>query len=139
MTAKDFLRQAREVDRRIDRATERVERLRAQVEAGRLSRLTGMPRGGTADWTDTADKLIELERAVNARVREMCKIKRLAMEAIDAITEMRYREVLELYYLDGYTWDKVAELMELDRRWVTRLHGKALLKVKVPKELEIDP
>lgn len=138
MTAKEFLRMARDADRRIDRATERAERLRARLEAGRLSKVTGMPRGGGSDWTETADKLIELERAVNARIREMCRIKRLAMEAIEAVEKMRYREVLELYYIDGYTWDKVAEIMELDRRWVTRLHGKALLHIKVPKEL-IDP
>lgn len=134
MTAKEFLRMARGMDRRIDRATERVERLRARLEAGRMSRITGMPRGGGEDWTETADRLIELEQIVNARVREMCKIKRLAMEAIEAVEEMRYREVLELYYLDGFTWEKVAEQMQMSDRHVKRLHGKALLKVKVPEE-----
>ena len=134
MTAKEFLRLARGADRRIDRATERVERLRARLEAGRLSQLTGMPRGGSSDWTETADKLIELEQIVNARVREMCKVKRLAMEAIEAVEEMRYREVLELYYLDGYTWEQVAEQMEMSDRHVKRLHGKALLRIKVPEE-----
>lgn len=138
MTAKEFLRMARGVDRRIDRATERVERLRARLEAGRLNQITGMPRGGNSDWTETADKLIELEKIVNARVREMCKIKRLAMEAIEAVEEMRYREVLELYYLDGFTWEKVAEQMEMSDRHVKRLHGLALLKVKVPQEVEYE-
>lgn len=135
MTAKEFLRMARGVDRRIDRATERVERLRARLEAGRLNQITGMPRGGNSDWTETADKLIELEQIVNARVREMCKVKRLAMEAIEAVEEMRYREVLELYYLDGFTWEQVAEQMHYTVRNVTNLHGKALLKIKVPMEI----
>lgn len=135
MTAKEFLRLARGADRRIDKAQERVDRLRARLEAGRMSRITGMPRGGGEDWTETADTLIELERVVNARIREMCKVKRLAMEAIEAVEEMRYREVLELYYLDGYTWEKVAETMHYTVRNVTNLHGKALLKVKVPKEI----
>ena len=138
MTAKEFLRMARGVDRRIDRATERVERLRARLEAGRLNQITGMPRGGNSDWTETADKLIELEQIVNARVREMCTVKRLAMEAIEAVEEMRYREVLELYYLDGFTWEKVAETMGYDVRHATRLHGKALQKVKVPQEIQQD-
>ena len=138
MTAKEFLRMARGVDRRIDRATERVERLRARLEAGRLNQITGMPRGGNSDWTETADKLIELEKIVNARVREMCKVKRLAMEAIEAVDEMRYREVLELYYLDGFTWEQVAKQMAYDVRHVTRLHGKALQKVKVPQEMQQD-
>ena len=135
MTAKEFLRQARGMDRRIDKATERVERLRARLEAGRLNQLTGMPRGGNADWTETADALIELEKDVNARVREMCRIKRMAMEAIAAVDEARYREVLELYYLDGFTWEQVSKVMSYDVRQVYRLHGKALLRIKVPKEV----
>ena len=138
MTAKEFLRLARGMDRRIDRATERVERLRARLEAGRMSRVTGMPSGGAADWTDTADKLIELERVVNARIREMCRVKRLAMEAIEAVDEMAYRELLELYYLDGYSWEKVADAMHYSRRNVTRMHGAALKKVAVPEELSLN-
>ena len=135
MTAKEFLRQARGMDRRIDRATERVERLRARLESGRMSHITGMPRGGGSDWTETADRLIELEKMVNARVREMCRIKRLAMEAIESVDDMRYREVLELYYLDGFTWEQVAQQMGYDVRHITRLHGKALLKVRLPDEI----
>ena len=135
MTAKEFLRRARTVDRRVDEATERVERIRARLEAGRMSSVTGMPRGGVQDWTATADRLIELEKDVSARIREMCKLKRLAQEAIDRVEEARLKEVLELYYIDGYSWEQVAQRMELDKRWVFRLHGRALLLVKVPEEV----
>ena len=136
MTAKEFLRRARAADRLIDQATERVERIRARLESGRMSNITGMPRGGASDWTDTANALIELERRVNARVRDMCRLKRLAMDAIDQVEEARLREVLELYYLDGMTWEQVAAAMHLDQRWIYRLHGKALLRVKVPEEFD---
>ena len=136
MTPKEFLRRARSVNRRVDEAQERVERLRARLEAGRMSSITGMPRGGAQDWTATADKLIELERRVNERTRELVRWKLMAMDAIDMVDEARLREVLELYYIDGYTWEQVAQRMQLDVRWVYRLHGRALLKVKVPEEVE---
>ena len=136
MTAKEFLRRAREVDRRVDEAQERAERLREKLEAGRMSSLTGMPRGGGADWTETVDRLIELEQKVNAQTRELVRWKLMAIDAIDAVEEARLREVLELYYIDGFTWEQVAQRMELDPRWVFRLHGKALLRVKVPEEVE---
>ena len=136
MTAKEFLRRARSVDRRVDEATERAARIRARLEAGRLSSVTGMPRGGAKDWTETADRLIELEQRVNARIREMVRWKHAAMDAIDRVDDARQREVLELYYLDGYTWEQVAHRMELDSRWVFRLHGRALMMVKVPDEFD---
>lgn len=136
MTAKEFLRTARDADRRIDEAMERLEHMRAKLEAGRMSNLTGMPRGGAVDWTETADRVIELERRVNSRIREMVRQKQAAMDAIDRVEEARLREVLELYYLDGYTWEQVAETMGLSDRHVKRLHGIALLRVKVPKEVE---
>lgn len=134
MTAKEFLRSARGVDRRVDEAQERLERLRAKLENGRMSSLTGMPRGGGADWTETADRLIELEKRVNARIRELVRLKRAAMDAIDRVGDARQREVLELYYLDGYKWEQVAERMEMDVRQVFRLHGKALQRIVVPEE-----
>ena len=135
MTAKEFLRRARGVDRRVDEATERVDRLRAKLEAGRMSSLTGMPRGGSGDWTQTADRLIELEQRVNARIRELVRLKHAAMDAIDRVEDARQREVLELYYIDGYKWDQVAERMGITDRWALILHGRALLAVKVPKEI----
>ena len=136
MTAKEFLRRARAVDRRVDEATERAERVRARLEAGRMSVITGLPRGGGADWTETADRLIELERVVNARTRELVRWKLAAIDAIRAVEEPRLAELLELYYIDGYTWDQVAERMSLDKRWLFRLHGKALLLVTVPPEFD---
>lgn len=134
MTAKEFLRRARDVDRRVDEATERVERIRAKLEGGRMSSLTGMPRGGGADWTETADRLIELERVVNQRTRELVRWKLAAIDAIRAVEEPRLAEVLELYYIDGLTWEQVAQRMGYEVRQIYRLHGVALRKVKVPED-----
>ena len=136
MTAKKWLQQVRGIDRRIDETQERLERMKARLEAGRMSNLSGMPRGAAVDWTVTADKVIDLERRLNAQIREMCQMKQAAMDAIERVEESRLREVLELYYLDGYTWEDVARVMEKDLRWVYRLHGRALLKFKVPGEID---
>ena len=56
--------------------------------------------------------------------------------AIRAVEEPRLSEVLELYYIDGLTWEDVANRMGLDLRWVYRLHGRALMCVKVPEGME---
>lgn len=136
MTAKEFLRRARTIDRRVDESVERAERLRARLEAGRMSSITGMPRGGGADWTVTADRLIELEQVVNRRTRELVRWKLLAIDAIRAVEDPRLAELLELYYIDGYTWEQVAERMGYEVRQIYRLHGVALLMVKVPEGVD---
>ena len=135
MTAKEFLRRARSVDRRVDEAQERVDRLRARLEAGRMSSVTGMPRGGAKDWTETADRLIELERVVNARTRELVRLKLAAIDVIRSVEEPRLAEVLELYYIDGLTWEQVAQRMDITPRWAQSLHGQALTRVRVPEEV----
>ena len=127
--AKRYLRQVRGIDRRIDREEEQIERLRAKLEAGRMSSVTGMPRGGASDWTDTVHALVALEQRLNRRTREMCALKIAAVDAVDSVADARCRELLTLYYLHGHTWQQVADAMHLDLRWVYRLHGRALREV----------
>ena len=134
MTAKEFLRRARDANRRAEKALERLDRLRAKLEAGRMSSASGMPRGGGADWTETADRLIELERSTSAQVRELVRWKEAALAAIRAVPDPRQAEVLELYYIGGLTWDQVARQMHTTQRWVMILHGRGLQRVRVPED-----
>lgn len=134
MTAREILRAARDADRQIEEAEERAERMRARLEAGRMSALTGMPRGGGTDWTATADALMELEQALNARTRAMCAVKRRALAIIDSVAEARRREALELHYLDGLTWEDVAERMGIGVRQAQRLHAEALEAARGPED-----
>lgn len=101
-----------------------------------MSSITGMPRGGSGDWTQTADRLIELEQAVNERTRELVRWKLAAIDAIRQVEEPRLAELLELYYIDGFTWEQVAERMGyVDVRWVYVLHGRALKMFEVPSQI----
>jgi hypothetical protein len=133
MTAKEFLMMAWEIDRRIDRKTEERDRLQAKLTAGRSANLTGMPRGGHYDWTDTAAKVADIDRAIGAEISELCRIKREVNAAIDAVEDVRYRRVLELRYRNYLSWDKISEETGYDLRYVYRLHGRALLCVRVPE------
>jgi DNA-directed RNA polymerase specialized sigma subunit len=134
MTAKEFLRLAWRIDGRIEHRIEERERLDARLKSGRLSNLSGMPRGGQYDWTNTADSVVEIDKRIGDEIAELCKIKRLVNEAIDAVDDVRYRQVLERRYRFYMSWDEIAEEMGYDPRHVQRLHGEALLCVVVPKE-----
>ena len=139
MTARELLRECRQIDRRIGWRREQLDRLHAQLDHGRRPRLTGMPRGGRGgDWTATADKVIDLEARLNADIRRMCDLRQAAMDAIGAIADPRLRDVLDLYYLCGYPWDKVAKVMHYDRTHIWRLHKAALRALDDATQCDID-
>ena len=125
--------QAWQIDARIERKIEERDRLNAKLTAGRTSNLTGMPRGGAFDWTDAVGAIIEMDKAIGAEIMDLCRIKREVNAAIDAVEDARYRRVLELRYRNYMKWDMIADVLGYDVRHVTRLHGEALLCVRVPK------
>ena len=133
MTAKEFLMQAWKIDDRIDERIEERERLLAKLTAGRGSNLSGMPRGGRYDWTDAVSRVIEADRAIAAEITKLCEVKRLVNDAIEAVADGRRRRVLELRYRNYMRWEQIADALGYDVRHVTRLHGEALLDVRVPE------
>ena len=134
MTAKEFLMQAWKIDERIDERIEERERLLAKLTAGRGANLSGMPRGGRFDWTDAVAHVIEADRAIAAEITRLCTVKREVNAAIEAVADARHRRLLELRYRNYLRWEQIAEAMGYDVRWVYRLHGEALLDVRVPEE-----
>ena len=134
MTAKEFLGQARQIDQRIEARCEERERLLAKLTTGRMTHLTGMPRGGGYDWTDAVAKLVELDRQLGGEIMELCKLKREINECIGRVEDMRYRRLLELRYRNYMRWDDIADEMGYDVRQIYRIHGEALMAVQVPKE-----
>lgn len=132
MTPKEFLSQAWYIDKRIERKIEERERLWTKLAAGRGTNLSGMPRGGHYDWTDSVVAMTALTESINKEIMELCRVKRQVNEAIEAVEEIRYRQVLELRYRHYMGWDAIAEEMGFAVRHIHRLHGKALQMVKVP-------
>ena len=133
MTAKEYLLRAWEIDKRIDARIEERERLEARLTSPRMTNLTGMPRGGGSDWTNAVIAVSELSQEITKEILDLCRIKREVIEAIDAVEDRDYRRVLELRYRNYMKWDDIAKAMRYDVRNVYILHGKALLKVRVPK------
>lgn len=134
MTPKEFLLLAWQIDSRIERRAEELERLQTKLEAGRAANLSGMPRGGRYDWTDTAAKVADLQREICAEIEKLCRTKRAVNNAIDSVEDMRYRRLLEMRYRNYMTFEQIAAAMAYDVRTIHRLHGKALLRVRVPSE-----
>ena len=133
MTVKEYMLQAWRIDERIDDKIEELERIRSRIESAKGSSYSDMPRGGVGDWTDAVSSIIEIESDIKAEIMELCRIKRMVNEAIESVSDMRYRRVLELRYRNYMSWDEIASRMGYTLRNVHYLHGMALLRVRIVK------
>ena len=134
MTAKEYLRQLSRKDARINALVERQRRCRELAER-RTAVYRDTPGGGrrcSSSVEEYVAKIIDLEREIDRRIDEYVDLTREIEAAIDRIPDGRYRDVLRFRYVNGWTWEKIADEMGYDERWVRRLHGWALLMIKVP-------
>lgn len=129
MTAKEYLGQVRWLEIEIEAKEAELEKIRTRLESGRLSSLTGMPRGGGSDWTDTAAAMVDLEAQLAAEVERLTCLKMEIHAAIEQVEDPRFRTLLQLRYCNGLTWAAVSEKMGYDRSNVWRLHERALEKI----------
>jgi DNA-directed RNA polymerase specialized sigma subunit len=130
MNVKSYLNQARILDKRIDSKLEQVERLHALAERT-TTVLSHEPKGtsGTNRTEYCVLKIWELEREVNEDIDRLIDLKREIQDAIGLLTDDKYKLLLEYRYLCGNTWEKIAEKMDIEVRWVYQLHGRALQEI----------
>lgn len=89
--------------------------------------LSGMPSGsGGGDKLPTCvEKILELERELNAKLSKMVEQRKEIERAIEALPD-KQKQLLRYRYIDGMKWERIAEKMNRTTRWVEILHGRAL-------------
>ena len=140
MTAKQYLRQIRAQNRRIDSLIAEKDRLK-QIAEGvsgmsydsikvQSARVTPGSR-----QTDAVCKLIDLENRITYEIDRYVDMREDAVRTIDMLPQGAERELLRYRYLCGLTWEKIAERMNYEVRQIYRLHGRALQHIEayIPK------
>ncbi len=70
--------------------------------------------------------MIDLEYEIDADIDRLVDLKRAMFHFVANVKHGSHRMLLELRYLEGKTWEEVAETMGYELRWIYRLHGRAL-------------
>ena len=137
MTAKEYLRQYVQIEREIGRLLE--ERQRWVDLATRITPVySDTPVSGqSGDWKIPAavERIAEQEEKIDAKISELVERRAEIERTVKQVEDVRQREILNRRYLYGQKWEKIAEDMCLDYRWVLRLHGRALQKLTTKKPL----
>lgn len=130
MTTKDYLRQIKKLDNRIEIDRRKIEKLRAVLDYKPPSGSGGS--GGSADRIpDTLAKIMEYEEQAERLKKIYIEIYETAEQAVKAVEDPVLREVLERRYFLYQKWEEIAEEMNYTARRVHQLHGKALQKISL--------
>ncbi len=131
MTAKEYLRQAYIIERRIKLDTERLSEMRSALYGRGLScESDGSKHVCRGNGFESALlRVMEQEERLDAEIDQLTAKRAEIEKAITAVPNEVQREVLTRRYLLYQKWEEIAEAMNYSRRHVIRLHGIALKDV----------
>ena len=131
MTAKEYLRQYRTLDLRVNVKLTQIEELRSL--AVRLSPTARFDKVGNV--TDkvgrTVSRIVDLERELQNDIDELVQTGEKIRRAINSLTDERLKVILELRYIKGKKWEDIADMLNTELRWIYRLHGRALQVIEI--------
>ncbi len=130
MTAKEYLRGYRRIDRQIDRLLERKSRLFEKITSAPSRAVNGVYSAGHHDKVgDGTVALIHYEERINAKIDELVNVQAEIEDTLSCI-DNDLAELLEIVYFDGKSLSEAAVELHYSYRQACRRHGKALRAVE---------
>lgn len=127
-----YLSRYRQVDARITKLLEeqRVWREKAMRITPVLSPVPG--GGGSGSPIERPmDKVLEIDAEINREIDELQTVRQEIRAALNQLEDENLELLMEYRYIDGLTWERIAEKMDYSRQWIFSLHGKALQKIEL--------
>ena len=127
-----YLSRYRRLNQRIDRLLEEQSRWRER--ALKITPTLSQAPGGGGSGSPIErpmDKVLEIDVEINREIDEMQIARKEIRETLNQLEDESLKLLMEYRYIDGMTWEQIAEKMDYSRQWVTSLHGMALQKIKL--------
>lgn len=96
-------------------------------------KMDGMPHafGSSADLSVQAVKIERLVEKLRKKIDERLQIRREIIDRIEAMDDETEKLVLKCRYIHFCTWEQTAEKAHVAERTVYRIHGNALVHLKI--------
>ena len=128
MNAKEYLRQAWNIDQRIKDKLEQIKRLK-EMATSVTSVISDMPRSASPNphkMEDAVLRIAAMESEIDADIESLVNLKIEITRTIWRVEDANCRTLLEMRYISFRKWEDIAEAMGINVRWLHRLHAKAL-------------
>lgn len=133
MTAKEYMKQAKILLRRIDRKQKEADTLRQKLSLPKSPAYSDMPKTVSPESHEIEvgiAKIMSLEEEAHTAEKELKNLKEIFQVAIEAITNTEYHDILTKRYLEFKDWIIIAEEMGYSEPSCYRLHREALALMK---------
>lgn len=131
MTAKQYLLQYKLLTAKIANLEQDLAELR-EARSSISINLDGMPHG-----TDLSDKTARLAAQLADMEEDILDLRseawRTRMEISHTIGKLHdpvHVRILYLRYIEGYKWEAIADTLHYTTRWITSMHGNALIELQ---------
>ena len=131
MTPKEYLSQIKYIDDLITSKLESIADLRASV-TNITSRLQDdrVQTSGKVDFTDTINKIVDMEREVNGYVDQLVDLKLNVEREINQLSDNMHVIILTNCYVLNKTLRDVADDFYYSYSHIKTMHGQALVAFK---------
>ena len=135
MTAKEYLRQLKSLEIKINQRRQERDRLIAEAMGNSSPRLTADKVQTSISGDTMGDKLAEaadIQREVDWLINKLIADRHRIIGEIHTLTDARYIQILYLHYVEGKRLEDVAEIMvkpngkSYSYDHIASLHGMAL-------------
>ena len=128
MTAKEYLSQAWNIDRRINDKLAHVAQLR-DMATNVSTVISDMPRSPSPNnqrMENIIARLTDTEEEINADIDHLVSLQLEIMNTVWQVEDENAQMVLERRYHSFKSWEDIAADMSVSIRWVHKIHAKAL-------------
>lgn len=127
---KEQLLKYREAEKESERLEQEIARWYSKAEKmTTVIKLVPGGAGGGRSVENAIDEIDSLKNELAERRQKEVKLRRAIGAAIEAVDDEKCRRLLCYKYIDGLTWEEVAEAMDMSPRGATKMHGRALAKI----------
>jgi hypothetical protein len=133
LSAKTFLSQAFTVQRLINAKESRIQDLRDKQERiGQMNTAAKVKTSPKSDWMgEITAKLVDLIADCQRDYQRLLSIQREIETVINTVERADYRLILFERYINLKPWDRIATDNGYGEKHVFKIHGRALLAVKL--------
>ena len=133
MTAKEYLQQIKRLDTRINldlRELQHWRDLSSRISSVNFNATGSSTRGIEPPFVKCLDKIMELEEKINAEIDKLIDLKSEILNSIHSLENEDYQSVLEMRYISGFAWGRIANEMHYSVRWIYKLHDAAIAELQ---------